>query len=117
MNDFKDKPVQEKIKNKVIQDNVTWNKATDTSKHYAHKIQPIEYIQSVMDDLPVNGFEGACIKDIIKYCSRFGLKDDKQKEAKKILDYALWLFMDVLGYTIDPRINNHESIEKLIQSN
>lgn len=84
--------------------------STDTSKHYAHLIQPIEYIQQVMKHLPINPFEGACIKDIIKYCSRYGLKDDKQKEAKKILDYALWLYMESQGMTINPRIHNHEEI-------
>lgn len=88
------------------------NASTDTSKHYAHSIQPIEYIQQVMKDLPVNPFEGACIKDIIKYCSRYGLKDNKQKEAKKILDYALWLYMESQNMTINPRIHNHEEIYK-----
>lgn len=90
------------------------NNATDTSNHYAHTIQPIEYIQQVMKDLPVNGFEGACIKDIIKYCSRYGLKDDKQKEAKKILDYALWLYMESQNMIINPRTDNHEEIYKAL---
>ena len=87
---------------------------TDTSKHYAHGIQPIEYIQQVLRDLPVNAFEGACIKDIIKYCSRYGLKDDKQREAKKILYYALWLYMESQNMTINPRTDNHEEIYKAL---
>ena len=87
---------------------------TKTSKHYGHKIQPIEYIQQVIKDLPVNGFEGACIKDIIKYCSRYGLKDSKEQEAKKILDYALWLYMESQNMTINPRKDNHEEIYKAL---
>lgn len=96
------RPIESDIKNE--------SNATDTSTHYAHNIQPIEYIQQVLKDLPVSGFEGACIKDIIKYCSRYGLKDDKQIEAKKILDYALWLYMDSQSMTINPRTDNHEQI-------
>lgn len=85
---------------------------TDTNKHYEHEIQPITYIQSTLKDLPVTPFEGACIKDIIKYSSRYGLKDAKIKEAKKILDYAFWLFLETAGFKVDPEYHNHSEILK-----
>lgn len=80
------------------------------NEHYQHKIQPIEYIQQLMVDLPIDGFEGACIKDIIKYSSRYGLKDTKLNEAGKILDYALWLYLDALDVKIKPNEYNHKVI-------
>lgn len=86
------------------------------NQHYAvHEIQPITYIRQCLKDLPVTGFEGACIKDIIKYTSRYGLKDDKVKEAGKILDYALWLYMDAKGMDIEPAVDNHDTIERKLQ--
>lgn len=85
---------------------------TDTNKHYERAIQPIEYIQCTLNDLPVTPFEGACIKDIIKYSSRYGLKDDKVKEAKKILDYAFWLFLETAGFKVAPEYHNHSEILK-----
>lgn len=38
-----------------------------------------------------DGYEGWLKNTIIKYCSRFGAKDEKLKEAKKILNYAQFL--------------------------
>lgn len=85
---------------------------TDTNKHYERAIQPIEYIQCTLNDLPVTPFEGACIKDIIKYSSRYGLKDNKVKEAKKILDYAFWLLLESAGFKVKPEHYNHTEILK-----
>lgn len=85
---------------------------TDTNKHYERAIQPIEYIQCTLNNLPVTPFEGACIKDIIKYSSRYGLKDNKVKEAKKILDYAFWLLLESMGGKVNPRYYNHTEILK-----
>ena len=51
-------------------------------------------------------------KYIIKYCSRYGLKDDEVKEASKILDYALWLLLEAKGVEIDPNKHNHSEILK-----
>ena len=85
---------------------------TDTNKHYERAIQPIEYIQCILNDLPVTPFEGACIKDIIKYSSRYGLKDNKVKEAKKILDYAFWLLLESAGFKVKPEHHNHTEILK-----
>lgn len=39
----------------------------------------------------INGYEGFLLSTIIKYCSRFGKKDEKLKEAKKIEVYAKFL--------------------------
>lgn len=89
--------------------------ATDTNAHYAGNIQPIEFIQSVLvDNENINPFQGACIKDIIKYTSRFGKKDDKTKEAKKVVDYALWLLLDTINVKVDPRKHNHTEILKAL---
>lgn len=89
--------------------------STDTNKHYAGDIQPIEFIQSVLaNNNNINPFQGACIKDIIKYTSRFGKKDDKTKEAKKVVDYALWLLLDTMNVKVDPRKHNHTEILKAL---
>lgn len=85
---------------------------TDTNKHYERAIQPIEFIQCTLKELPVTPFEGACIKDIIKYSSRYGLKDDKIKEAKKILDYAFWLLLESAGLKVNPEYHNYTEILK-----
>jgi hypothetical protein len=84
------------------------------NKHYAtHGIQPIEFIQQVLRTNPnVNPFEGACLKDIIKYSSRYGLKDAKINEAKKIVDYALWLLLEAMEVKVDPIKHNHANILK-----
>lgn len=85
----------------------------EVNQHYVGKIQPIEFIQSVLaDNNNINGFQGACIKDIIKYSSRFGKKDEKEKEAKKIVDYSLWLLLETMGVPINPREHNHTTILK-----
>lgn len=84
------------------------------NKHYARNdIQPIEFIQQVLRTNPnVNPFEGACLKDIIKYSSRYGLKDAKINEAKKIVDYALWLLLEAMDIKVDPTQHNHANILK-----
>lgn len=85
---------------------------SDINKHYMGDIQPIEYLQCTLTKLPITPFEGACIKDIIKYSSRYGLKDDKTKEAKKILDYALWLLLNSMNIKVKPEYHNHAEILK-----
>lgn len=85
----------------------------ETNSHYLGEIQPIEFIQSVLsNNTNINSFQGACLKDIIKYSSRFGKKDEKLKEAKKIVDYALWLLLETMEVKIDPRKHNHTEILK-----
>lgn len=85
------------------------------NQHYIGKIQPIEFIQSVLaENKNINPFQGACIKDIIKYSSRFGKKDDKVREAKKIVDYSLWLLLDSMNIQIDPVKHNYGNILKAI---
>lgn len=39
----------------------------------------------------INGYEAWLLGTIVKYCNRFGKKDDKLKEAKKIEVYAKFL--------------------------
>lgn len=43
------------------------------------------------DNPNINGYESWLIGTLIKYCNRFGKKDDKLKEAKKIEVYAKFL--------------------------
>lgn len=86
---------------------------TDTNSHYCiDGIQPIQYCQRC---LTPEQFQGACIKDVIKYLSRFGKKDEKIRETEKALDYALWLYMSVAGKDVDPTKHNHEAIFKALE--
>lgn len=43
------------------------------------------------DNANIDGYEAWLLGTIIKYCNRFGKKDDKLKEAKKIEVYAGFL--------------------------
>lgn len=43
------------------------------------------------DNSHINGYESWLLGTLIKYCNRFGKKDDKLKEAKKIEVYAKFL--------------------------
>jgi hypothetical protein len=70
------------------------------NSHYQGDIQPIEYCQLA---LTVEEFRGSCKKDIIKYVSRCGKKDDPIKEIKKVIDYAFWLLQSYQGKMIDAR--------------
>lgn len=96
-------------------DSVNSENSTDTNAHYSHGVcQPIEFIQSVLSGSPATPFEAACLKDIIKYSSRYGYKKDnsKQQESAKIVDYALWLLLESKGIKVDPRIHNHQTVLK-----
>lgn len=85
------------------------SEATSTNQHYMlDGIQPIEYIQKVLKNKDITPFEGGCIKDIIKYASRYGSKDEKVKEAKKIVDYGMFLLCEAMGKKVDPVRYNHK---------
>ena len=71
--------------------------------HYTGRVQPIEVMQSEMSK---EQFEGFILGNIVKYALRFGKKDEKKKEAAKILRYAQWLNDLVNGMVIDPRIDS-----------
>ncbi len=103
---------QEKILNQKTDMRCQAN-STNTNSHYCiDGIQPIQYCQRC---LTPEQFQGACIKDVIKYLSRFGKKDEKIREAEKALDYALWLYMSVAGKDVDPTKHNHEAIFKALE--
>lgn len=68
--------------------------------HYQGEIQPIEFMQSQLNQ---EKFVGGLLFNIIKYASRLGKKDDPLKEARKILRYSQWLVDVYEGKTIDPR--------------
>ena len=92
-------------------------KETDTNSHYClTQVQPIEYIQDILRNFNGTPFQAACLKDIIKYLSRYGNKDDKIKEAQKIFDYSLWFLMDALHMKVNPTIHNHEYILGVLQT-
>lgn len=70
------------------------------SKHYEGAVQPIELMQAQFSH---DEFTGGVLFNIIKYASRFGKKDDRIKDARKILRYAEWLVAHCEGKKIDPR--------------
>lgn len=107
--------VVEKKSDTRCQESPTKSQQTDTNSHYCiDGIQPIQYCQRC---LTPEQFQGACIKDVIKYLSRFGKKDEKIREAEKALDYALWLYISVAGKDVDPTKHNHEAIFKALEIN
>ena len=68
--------------------------------HYQGRIQPIELMQSVMQE---EEFVGYLQGNIIKYASRLGKKGPALTDARKIRQYAEWLVQEIEGKTIDPR--------------
>ena len=70
------------------------------ASHYQGRIQPIESMQSVMDEAQ---FFGYLQGNIIKYASRLGKKGPALTDARKIRQYAEWLVQAIEGKTIDPR--------------
>ena len=68
--------------------------------HYQDRIQPIESMQSVMDEAQFCGYLQG---NIIKYASRLGKKGPALTDARKIRQYAEWLVQAIEGKTIDPR--------------
>lgn len=74
--------------------------ATHHDQHYQGRVQPLELMQAQMTQEEFIGFLRG---NIIKYASRLGKKDDRAKEAEKILRYAAWLKEAVSGRTINPR--------------
>lgn len=107
--------IVEKKSDTKCQANPINSQHTDTNSHYCiDGLQPIQYCQRC---LTPEQFQGACIKDVIKYLSRFGKKDEKIREAEKALDYALWLYMSVAGKDVDPTKHNHEAIFKALEIN
>ena len=85
------------------QDTNETNKSEGTAadaSHYQGRIQPIESMQSVMDEAQ---FFGYLQGNIIKYASRLGKKGPALTDARKIRQYAEWLVQAIEGKTIDPR--------------
>lgn len=68
--------------------------------HYQGRIQPIESMQSVMQEPQ---FLGYLQGNIIKYASRLGKKGPALTDARKVRQYAEWLVQAIEGKTIDPR--------------
>lgn len=70
----------------------------ERNSHYARLgTQTIQRMQKVLSP---EGFQGAMRFNIEKYNERFGHKDDKLKEAKKIQDYSKWLVESLEGKQI-----------------
>jgi len=72
------------------------------NNHYAKGglHQPIEAMQA---NLTPEEFKGYLRGNIIKYCCRYGKKDERHKEADKIYIYAKWLKEAEEGLIIDPK--------------
>lgn len=66
------------------------NEESKEDQHYHGDIQPIKLMESQMTP---EEFMGYLRGNIIKYCSRFGKKEnaDIADEARKIQKYAEWL--------------------------
>lgn len=60
----------------------------DVSSHYEGKVEPIELMVAQFNP---DAYMGFLRGNIIKYASRFGKKDTKLCEAKKIFEYAKYL--------------------------
>ena len=57
-------------------------------KHYADKeIEVIDYIRDTTKFLKVNGYEGYCVGNVIKYISRYTKKGNPEQDLKKALYY------------------------------
>lgn len=61
---------------------------SETPKHYAGQIQPIEYLKAVLTPEEYAGF---CKGNIIKYISRAGKKGDATADIIKAGDYVTYL--------------------------
>ena len=84
-----------------------WMESKDGPSYYERiPVQPIEYMHLVMSK---EEFRGYCIGNIMKYLSRYGHKDDPQKEAKKVADYARWLFENESSQPLSVRGRDKES--------
>ena len=63
------------------------------NEHYkAFEPQTIVRMQQVLTD---EEFQGFCRGNIIKYVERLRLKDEPVANARKIVDYAHWLYQSL----------------------
>jgi hypothetical protein len=57
-------------------------------KHYADKeIEVIDYIRDTTKFLEVNGYEGYCVGNVIKYISRYTKKGNPKQDLEKAMYY------------------------------
>ena len=72
--------------------------STSAPSHYSRLTpQTIQRLQDVLSD---EEFQGFCRGNVIKYAERMRYKDEPSKEAKKIIDYAKWLYQSLKGEKI-----------------
>lgn len=57
----------------------------NSPSHYWFPVQPIDYVKPIVAEM--DGFEGACTKDIVKYISRWHRKNGIE-DVKKAKRYA-----------------------------
>lgn len=67
-----------------------------TSPSHYSRLQP-QTIQRLQEVLTPEEFQGFCRGNILKYAERMRYKDEPVKEAKKIVDYANWLYQSLNG--------------------
>lgn len=63
------------------------------NQHYSRLVP--QTIQRMQDVLTPEEFQGFCRGNIIKYAERMRHKDEPEKEAVKIIDYAKWLLQSL----------------------
>ena len=81
--------------NNILVDSDT---STSAPSHYSRLTpQTIQRLQDVLSD---EEFQGFCRGNVIKYAERMRYKDEPSKEAKKIIDYAKWLYQSLKGEKI-----------------
>ena len=74
------------------------NEVSSSPSHYSRLTpQTIQRLQDVLSD---EEFQGFCRGNVIKYAERMRYKDEPVKEAKKIVDYAKWLYQSLKGEKI-----------------
>ena len=72
---------------KMLEEHDTFDDVTKP-KHYADKeIEVIDYIRDTTKFLEVNGYEGYCVGNVIKYISRYTKKGNPEQDLKKALYY------------------------------
>ena len=72
--------------------------SNSSPSHYS-RLTP-QTIQRLQDVLSPEEFQGFCRGNVIKYAERMRYKDEPSKEAKKIIDYAKWLYQSLKGEKI-----------------
>lgn len=76
----------------IIDDNINKKETEFFNEHYKqHKYEPNKVIEDWIDVNRLSGVEGYIYGQVLRYLSRIGLKNAKQKDLKKATYYLKWL--------------------------